>query len=92
VYVKRRANGIDLAQWVRDPRHHQHDYDSHPPGHSTQSKDVSAPSLATTFLLDSFVPVLSAASSPATFRRHAAHHPRDEQIREHDQQSDQQLQ
>jgi hypothetical protein len=30
------------------------------------SKDVSAPSLASTFLLDSFVPVLSAASSPAT--------------------------
>jgi hypothetical protein len=67
VYVKRRANGIDLAQWVRDPRHHQHDYDLHSPGHSTAlSKDVSAPSLASTFLLDSFVPVLSAASSPAT--------------------------
>jgi len=65
VYVKRRANGIDLAQWVRDPRHHKHDYDSH--GHTdAQARDVSAPSLASAFLLDSFAPVLSAASLPAT--------------------------
>jgi hypothetical protein len=65
VYVKRRANGIDLAQWVRDPRHHKHDYDAH--GHTdAQARDVSAPSLASTFLLDSFAPVLSAASLPAT--------------------------
>jgi hypothetical protein len=30
--------------------------------------------------------------TPTTSRRHAAHHPRDEQIPEHDQQNDQQLQ
>jgi hypothetical protein len=67
VYVKRRANGIDLAQWVRDPRHHKHDYDSRSHGHSTAlSKDPSAPSLASAFLLDSFVPVLTALELPET--------------------------
>jgi len=66
VFVKRRADGNDLTQWVRDPKHHKHDFDSH--GHSAvaQARDMSAPSLASTFLLDSFVPVLSAASMPAT--------------------------
>ena len=28
VFVKRRADGNDLTQWVRDPRHHKHDFDS----------------------------------------------------------------
>jgi hypothetical protein len=34
----------------------------------------------------------SASMTPATSCRHATHHPRDEQIREHDKQNDQQLQ
>jgi hypothetical protein len=34
----------------------------------------------------------SASVTPATSRRHAAHDPRNEQIREHDKQNDQQLQ
>jgi hypothetical protein len=64
VFVKRRADGNDLTQWVRDPKHHKHDFDSH--GHTAEARDMSAPSLASTFLLDSFAPVLSAASLPAT--------------------------
>jgi len=65
VFVKRRADGNDLTQWVRDPKHHKHDYDSH--GHAAaQSSGRSAPSLASAFLLDSFSPVLAAAPLPAT--------------------------
>jgi hypothetical protein len=65
VFVKRRADGNDLTQWVRDPKHHKHDFDSH--GHTAaQARDMSTPSLASAFLLDSFAPVLSAASLPAT--------------------------
>jgi len=65
VFVKRRADGNDLTQWVRDPKHHMHDFDSH--GHTAaQATDMSTPSLASAFLLDSFAPVLSAASLPTT--------------------------
>ena len=65
VFVKRRADGNDLTQWVRDPKHHMHDFDSH--GHTAaQAREMSTPSLASAFLLDSFAPVLSAASLPTT--------------------------
>jgi hypothetical protein len=65
VFVKRRADGIDLTQWVRDPKHHKHDYDSHGRA-AAQSRDVSAPTFASAFLLDSFMPVLAASALPAT--------------------------
>lgn len=65
VFVRRRADGIDLTQWVRDPKHHEHDYDAH--RHTAAlSKDASTPTLAAAFLLDSFAPVLTALELPET--------------------------
>jgi hypothetical protein len=61
VFVKRRADGVDLTQWVRDPKHHEHDFDRHAHG-SAQSSGVSAPSLASTFSLDTLVPVVEAST------------------------------